>query len=96
MYGEVWHLFSFLGKLRSRYKCLKNGRFVPVSAAMGCVAYARVSDADRLLVIANNNPHSITYYLPEEWQGAECITGNEYNYYGVDVPANSSVILSGN
>ncbi|MBR5498234.1 MAG: glycoside hydrolase family 13 protein [Clostridia bacterium] len=94
--GEVWHLFSFLGKLRSRYKCLKNGRFVPVSAAMGCVAYARVSDADRLLVIANNNPHSITYYLPEEWQGAECITGNEYNYYGVDVPANSAVILSGN
>lgn len=91
--GEVWELFRFLGQLRSKYHCLKTGRFFPVSAAMGCVAYGRISAVDKLLIIANNNPHAITYYLPSEWQGARCITGQNFNQYGVEVSANSAVIL---
>lgn len=91
--GQVWELFSFLGQLRSRYHCLKSGRFIPVSASMGCVAYGRVSAVDKLLIIANNNPHAITYYFPLQWQRAKCITGENFNYHSVEISANSAVIL---
>lgn len=91
--GEVFGLFRFLGQIRKKYHCLKTGRFIPVSSAMGCVAYGRISAVDKLLVIANNNPHPITYYLPDEWQGSECITGQSFNRYSVDIGANSAAIL---
>lgn len=91
--GEVWDEIKFLSRLRKKYHCLKKGIFVPVSAAMGCVAYARVSAVDRLLVIANNNSHGITYYLPEEWHNAESLTNNSVTPYSVDIPENSAAVL---
>lgn len=90
--GEAFELFKFLGQIRKKYHCLKNGRFIPVSAAMGCVAYGRISAVDKLLVIANNNPHPITYYLPVEWHGVKCITGENYTDYSIDIGANSAII----
>ncbi len=91
--GEVWRLFAFLGSLRKKYFCLKNGRFIPVSAAMGCVAYSRISAVDKLLIIANNNPHPITYYLSGEWQGAKCITGQKHTHISVELDAECAAIL---
>lgn len=91
---EIWYDFKFLGEMRKKYHCLKNGRFVPVSAMLGCVAYERVSAVDRILVIANKNPHGITYYLPESWHGAKCITGENTTDYSVDIPAETAVILA--
>lgn len=91
--GELWKLYKRMGQLRKELFCLKCGRFMPVSAAMGCVAYERISAVDKILVIANNNNHSITYYLPQHWYGARCITGQKASYYSVDVDANSAVIM---
>lgn len=91
--SSLWDLYKFMGQLRKELFCLKKGRFMPVSAAMGCVAYERISAVDKILVIANNNPHPITYYLPERWHGTECMTGQYTTYHSVDVDANSAVIM---
>lgn len=90
---EIFELFKYLGKLRKELFCLKNGRFMPVSATMGCVAYERISAVDKIFVIANNNPHPITYYLPDRWHGSMCITGQHATRYCVDIDANSAVIM---
>lgn len=91
--SQLWYDIKFLGEVRKKYDCLKNGRLYPVSAAMGCVAYVRESEKDSLLVIANNNPHMITYYLPEDWHNSRCITGQRMTVYSVDIDANSAAIL---
>ncbi|MBR3869550.1 MAG: glycoside hydrolase family 13 protein [Clostridia bacterium] len=91
--SQLWYDLQFLGNVRKKYDCLKKGKFYAVSSAMGCVAYARVSEKDSLLVIANNNPHAITYYLPDDWHGARCITGQNMTYCSVDIDANSAVII---
>lgn len=92
--GRVFDELKLLGKIRKEYNCLKHGRFIPVSALLGCVAYARISASDRLLVIANKNAHAITYYLPEAWHRAKCLTGQNTTVYSVDIPAQTAVILT--
>lgn len=91
--SPLWYDLQFLGNVRKKYDCLRKGKFYAVSAAMGCVAYARVSEKDSLLVIANNNPQAITYYLPDDWHGARCITGQNVTYCSVEIDANTAVIL---
>lgn len=92
--GPLFEQLKFLGKIRKQYHCLKHGKFVPISAMLGCIAYARVSANDRLLIIANKNDHGITYYLPDEWHKAHCITGQSTTEYSVDIPAETAVILA--
>lgn len=66
--------YSWLGLLRKTCPVLKEGQFIPISGAQGCVCYARMNTdypmlnrtGDALVVIANRNPHSIDYLLPEE------------------------------
>lgn len=60
-----------LGKLRRENECLKDGEFEPVSAALGCVAFARCGKKENLLVIANRNENGITYNLPQNWHNAK-------------------------
>ena len=90
----VWYDLQFLGQLRKKYHCLAHGRFIPVSAMLGCVAYERISAVDRLLIIANKNPHGITYYLPEHWHGSVCLTGQSTTHVSVDIPGETAVILT--
>lgn len=90
---QVWYDLKFLGEMRKKYDCLKKGKFYPVSAAMGCVAFVRASETDSLFVVANNNNHEITYYLPEDWHNSRCITGQRMTYCSVVLPANSAAIL---
>ncbi len=91
--GDVWRELEFLGGLRKTHTCLKDGKFIPVSAMLGCVAYERSNDADRLLVIANKNDHAITYYLPKRWHNSECLTGQSMTDCSVDIPGETAVIL---
>lgn len=91
--SRLWYDMKFLGEVRKKYSCLKKGKFYPVSASMGCVAYVRADEKDKLLIIANNNPHSITYYLPEDWHNSKCITGQHMTYCSVEIDANSAVII---
>lgn len=67
--------YRFLGKLRKEHKVFEKGEFCPVSAALGCVAYERVGDGERIMTVANRNSHSIVYILPGE--GYESLTGEK-------------------
>ena len=71
--SELVEHYRFLGKLRREHKAFAQGEFVPVSAALGCVAYERRSGEERIMTVANRNNHSIVYILPEE--GYESLTG---------------------
>ena len=65
-----------LGQLRKRHMAF-SGEFKLISAAMGCIAFVREKEDDQVIVIANANPHGITYRLPD---------GND-----VEVPATAAV-----
>ncbi|MGN0572749.1 MAG: hypothetical protein ACI4IX_02300, partial [Acutalibacteraceae bacterium] len=54
--------------------------FIPVSAALGCVAYERRGCGESIMTVANRNNHSIVYILPEEGYSSltgETVTGRE-------------------
>ncbi len=84
--AELIEFYKTLGKIRSENSVFKEGRFVPVSAAMGCVAYARENEEGSVLIIANRNIHEIDYYLPEEFTSGEALYGEN--------PVNRSVRVS--
>ncbi len=69
--------FRFLGKLRKEHPVFKDGEFVPVSDALGCVAFERCGSGEKIMTVANRNSHPITYILPEE--GYEALTGGIVN-----------------
>ncbi|MBQ8015905.1 MAG: glycoside hydrolase family 13 protein, partial [Clostridia bacterium] len=70
---ELIEYYRLLGSIRSEHKVFAEGEFVPVSAALGCVAYERKGEGERIMTVANRNSHSIVYILPEE--GYEVLTG---------------------
>ncbi len=71
--AELIEHYRFLGALRKEHAVFADGEFVPVSAAMGCVAYERRGRGERIMTVANRNSHSIVYVLPEE--GFEALAG---------------------
>ena len=92
---ELLEWYRKLGKIRRSSPALIDGSFIPVSEAMGCIAYARAGNNSRILTIANRNVHPITYYLPEEWHGARLLLGGTgIQYTSVDIPAYGAVILN--
>ncbi len=74
---ELIEHYRFLGRLRKEHRVFENGDFVPVSAALGCVAYERRNENERIMTVANRNSHSIVYVLPEE--GFKALTGGTVN-----------------
>ena len=77
---ELLEHFRFLGKLRKEHKVFAQGDFIPVSAALGCVAYERRGCGESIMTVANRNNHSIVYILPEEGYSSltgETVTGRE-------------------
>ncbi len=94
--AELIEWYKKLGEIRNSLHCLKEGRFIPYSAMLSCVAYIRKSESDKILVIANRNYHYIDYNLPEEFfLSKELISGEKVDY-SVNIPANSAVILKKN
>lgn len=91
---ELLEWYRKLGEIRSANKCFVDGRLEVLSSVAGCVAYSRKKDENAILVISNSNPHSITYYVKDEWSDAEDLLGNSYvRGTLVDVGAKSTVIL---
>ena len=70
---ELIEHYRFLGRLRKEHSVFKDGEFVPVSDALGCVAYERRNGSEAIMTVANRNNHSIVYVLPEE--GYASLTG---------------------
>ncbi len=56
--------YRFLGQLRKEHPVFREGSFVPVSSCLGCVAYERQGEGERIMTVANRNPHPIVYTLP--------------------------------
>lgn len=71
--NELIDYFRALGKIRKEHKVFAQGEFVPVSDALGCVAYERCGEGERIMTVANRNNHSIVYILPED--GYEALIG---------------------
>ena len=72
---ELIEHYRFLGRIRKEYSVFKEGEFVPVSAALGCVAYERRNENERIMTVANRNSHPIVYILPED--GYTSLTGEK-------------------
>ena len=71
--GELTRWYTALGRIRRQYGCFAGGEFVSISAALGCVAYARLKDGSGVIVVANMNDREIDYYLPPEWHGTKLL-----------------------
>ncbi len=92
--NELLEWYRKLGEIRRANKCFVDGRLEILSSVAGCVAYSRKKDENAVLIISNSNPHSITYYVKDEWSDAEDLLGNSYvRGTLVDVGAKSTVIL---
>ncbi len=91
---ELLAWYKKLGEIRHSNECFKDGGLEILSSVAGCVAYSRKCDGNAILVIANSNPHAITYYVKDEWSDSEDLLGNSYvRGTLVDIGAKSTVIL---
>lgn len=90
----LYNTYKELAKIRREHESLARGKFVSISAMLGCVAYARECENDSVMVICNMNPHDINYYLPPERQSYTGLSGAEIINNSVAVRAESAVILS--
>ena len=59
-------MLMMLIKIRKENPVFAQGSFEPVSDALGCVAYARCGEGQKIMTVANRNSHAIVYVLPEE------------------------------
>jgi len=89
---ELLKYYRMLGALRKKYKSLAGGAFRLISAALGCVAYQRAGEPS-LLVIANANPHAITYRLPGGFAGCRALFGGEADGCEVCVEGETACVL---
>lgn len=87
---ELIEHYAFLGRLRKEHGVFRDGSFVPVSSVLGCVAYERRGE-ERIMTVANRNPHPIDYILPEE--GWTALTGESVSGRELRLDAESAAIL---
>ncbi len=90
--------YRSLGGLRKEHTVLRDGVFTHLSAAQGCIAFARESEDERLLLLCNRNPHPISYHLPTRWQSAAPVapfTREQIQGGAIIVGAEDFVILEG-
>ena len=94
MDSDLLQFFRELGSFRNSISLLRDAEFIPISGAMGCVAYARVKNDNALIVIANRAPTPIQYYLPEKYSDCVPVFGSsEVNGNCVTVGAEEYAVL---
>lgn len=91
---ELIDFYRTLGKIRRENSVFKEGKFTPVSAAMGCVAYTREDETGGILIIANRNTHAISYHLPAKFTASAALYGENPENGSVTIPACSFAILT--
>ncbi len=89
--AELIEHFRQLGMLRRDHKVFIDGEFVPVSAAMGCVAYKRCGRGEEIMTVANRNSHPIVYILPEE--GYRALSGGTVSGRELCIERETAAIL---
>lgn len=90
---ELLAFFRELGEIRRRYPVFQQGRFLPLSAALQCVAYLREDETGCIAVIANANPHEIDYYINRPHKERIPILNAEITQTGVKIPAEKTAIV---
>lgn len=88
---ELTEHFRLLGRIRSEHDVFRDGDFIPVSDAMGCVAYERSGRGERVMTVANRNAHPIVYLLPEE--GFVALTGGSVTGRELHIEAKTAAII---
>lgn len=83
--------YRFLAKIRSEHKVFREGAFVPISSVLGCVAYAREDENEKLIIVANNNSEEIDYVLPHGQY--KNLLGGKVNGNHLFLPAESAAIV---
>ena len=92
---EILNFTRDIAKLRNSYEVLKEGRFYPISATLGCVAYLRYKEGlKRIFVVINKNPQPITYRLNNDMTEMLPVFGGVRFGGGVIVPGDGFAILS--
>ncbi|MBE6773220.1 MAG: glycoside hydrolase family 13 protein [Ruminococcaceae bacterium] len=91
--SELLEHYKQLGKMRKNCRCLADGEYRTVSEMLGCLAFIRYNDYDKILVIINRNDHDIDYYLPAEWHNAKAVFGSEMQGQKAVLKAFGSIIL---
>ena len=82
--------YRFLGTLRTEHReAFAGAEFQLLSAALGCIAYSR----KHIIVIANANPHAITYELPSELHHAKALLGSGARDGSVEIGREDAAIL---
>lgn len=84
---DIHDFYKELGDMRSHQSFLRDGEFVPISAADGCVCYARCVNGDpncALIFISNIADEPINYNLPPNISETKFIMGTA----GADVQGN--------
>ncbi|MBQ9946616.1 MAG: glycoside hydrolase family 13 protein [Clostridia bacterium] len=93
--AEILNFTRDIAKLRNSYEVLKEGRFYPISATLGCVAYLRYKEGlKRIFVVINKNPQPITYRLNNDMTEMLPVFGGVRFGGGVIVPGDGFAILS--
>ena len=90
---DLLQWYKSLGEIRNNLTCLKEGRFIPYSAMLSCVAYIRDNGNEKIMVIANMNYHEIDYNLPEEFRYKTELITNSTTTNSVKIPAYGSIII---
>lgn len=88
---ELIEYFRMLGKIRKENPVFAQGSFEPVSDALGCVAYARCGEGQKIMTVANRNSHAIVYVLPGE--GYEALTGGTVSGRELYLESETAAIL---
>lgn len=86
--------YQFLGTIRKHCSALVDGEFIPISAALGCISYARIKNNDILVIIANRNEHDISYHMSDKrFYNLNAVCGCSTDGQRIDIPALSCAIL---
>ena len=75
--GELREWYRTLGRLRRDHPVLKDGTFAELSSGMGCVAYAREKEEQKLVVIVNRNDSPMDFYFHPQYYGLQRVIGHE-------------------
>lgn len=85
--------FRFLGNLRKNSSVFKNGKFIPLSAVMQCVAFIREKGSEKIAVISNMNDHEINYYINYKYSEAFPVFNCTGDKHGITVPPVTTAVV---
>ena len=91
--SELLGYYRQLGQIRKAHTVFRAGAFRPLSAAMQCAAYLREDEAETIAVIANMNPHDITYYINIPHDKEEVLLGGVRANGGIAIAPTTTAIV---